>query len=176
MIRSIPLARRRRYLEVGPGHGFYLTAAARAGFEHVEGIDLSPTSVALTRGIVESGSFGPPEACVIREGDFLRADFDAPFDVVVMGEVLEHVEDPRSFVRRVRELVKPGGTAYITTCANSPAVDHIFLFRSADEIRALCESEGLTAVDMLALPYVGTTVAESERQKLPINVALVLTR
>lgn len=176
VVRSIPKPRRQRYLEIGPGHGFYLTAAARAGFAHVEGIDLSPTSVALTRSIVESQAFGPKDACVIREGNFLSADFSAPFDVVVMGEVLEHVEEPRLFLRRIREVLKPGGTAYVTTCANSPAVDHIFLFRSADEVRELCESEELTAVDVFALPYVGTTVAESERSKLPINVALVLTR
>lgn len=175
VLESVPHEKRRRYLEVGPGHGFYLTAASRAGFEHVEGIDLSPTSVALTKRIVESGRFGSGEACVIREGDFLEASFDEPFDMLVMGEVLEHVEEPLRFLSRLRELACEDATIYVTTCASSPAVDHIYLFRSVDEVSLMAEEAGFRVRDVLALPHHGTTLEESTRARLPINIALVLS-
>lgn len=174
VLRELPDASRGRYLEVGPGHGFYLTAAARAGFRHVEGIDLSPTSVALTRRIVEAEASDVAARCVVREGDFLSAELEGGFDMIVMGEVLEHVEEPRRFLRRLRALARPGATLYVTTCANSPAVDHIYLFRSAHEVVQMAAEEGLTARDVLALPHHGTSLEESTRARLPINVALVL--
>jgi 2-polyprenyl-3-methyl-5-hydroxy-6-metoxy-1,4-benzoquinol methylase len=172
---AIPSDKKSRYLEVGPGHGFYLTAASRSGFAHVEGIDLSPTSVALTQQIVASGHFGSADGCVIRQGDFLEASFDAPFDMLVMGEVLEHVEEPKRFLRRLRELARPGATVYVTTCANSPAVDHIYLFRTTAEVRRMAESEGFRVRSELALPHHGTTIDESIARRLPINIALVLS-
>jgi 2-polyprenyl-3-methyl-5-hydroxy-6-metoxy-1,4-benzoquinol methylase len=174
VLASVPSEKRKRYLEVGPGHGFYLTAAARAGFEHVEGIDLSPTSVALTKRIVESGRFGAADACVIREGDFLATSFDEPFDMLVMGEVLEHVEEPQRFLARLRELAREDATVYVTTCASSPAIDHIYLFRSVEEVTQMATNVGFRVRDVLALPHHGTTLEESTRARLPINLAVVL--
>ena len=39
----------------------------------------------------------------------------ARFDVVVSSEVLEHVRDKRTFLRRLNELLKPGGLLIVTT-------------------------------------------------------------
>jgi 2-polyprenyl-3-methyl-5-hydroxy-6-metoxy-1,4-benzoquinol methylase len=61
-----------------------------------------------------------------------------------MGEVLEHLEDPVALLRRVRELLADGGYAYITTPVNAPMIDHIYLFRDAEEIRELLRSCGFT--------------------------------
>lgn len=177
-LSAIPRENRGRYLEVGPGHGFYFSAAIAAGFDHVEGIDLSPTSVALTKRIVKSGTFGMPDAASdwqVRQADFLGADVEGTFDMLVMGEVLEHVEEPRRFLRRLRALASPGATVYVTTCANSPAIDHIYLFRSADDVVKMAEEEGLHTRDVLALPHHGTTLDESTRARLPVNLALVLS-
>jgi len=44
--------------------------------------------------------------------------FDGAFDVVVAVEVIEHLENPRFMVREVFRLLRPGGTALITTPNN----------------------------------------------------------
>jgi 2-polyprenyl-3-methyl-5-hydroxy-6-metoxy-1,4-benzoquinol methylase len=59
-----------------------------------------------------------------------------------MGEVLEHVEDPRQLLRRAASFVRSGGRLFVTTCANCPAIDHVYLFKSVQEIRDLIASAG----------------------------------
>lgn len=57
------------------------------------------------------------------DGEFVPADLDAPglehlagtADVVVAAETVEHLENPRAFVRTLVALAKPGGWVMITT-------------------------------------------------------------
>jgi SAM-dependent methyltransferase len=173
--RSLPRGRRGRYLEVGPGHGFLLLTAIELGsYDEFVGVDLSASSIAQTSAIVHH--FFPDTPVRLEQRDFLSVDGFAPasFDAIVMGEVLEHVEQPARFLRRIRELAAPGAFLFITTCVNAPAIDHIFLWRSTDELEQLITDCGLAIADPLRLPYEGTTQAESAARELPINVAYVL--
>jgi SAM-dependent methyltransferase len=76
---------------------------------------------------------------------------DASFDVVVAGELLEHLRDPRALVADVRRVLRPGGT-FVASVPNAyrlknrlrflagrkPEDDptHLQMF-SADDVRAL---------------------------------------
>jgi SAM-dependent methyltransferase len=161
-----------RYLEVGPGHGVYFLAALRSGrFVACEGVDISPSSVALTERLLRARGFADFR---LQVGDFLAFEPEQPADLLVMGEVLEHVERPDRFLAAAARATAAGGTVYLTTCANSPAFDHIYLFRSVSEIEELCAAVGLRVEDRLVLPYEGTTLEESARRQLAVNVALVL--
>lgn len=174
---SIPSAHGGRYLEVGPGHGFLLMAAIEAGaFDEFLGIDLSTASVEQTRTIVEH--FHSDAPVHVEQRDFLAADDLQPssLDAIVMGEVLEHVEQPEVFLRRIAELAKPTAFIFVTTCINAPAVDHIYLWRTTDELEDMIEKSGLSIVESLRLPYEGTTLQEAREQHLPINVAYVLAK
>jgi 2-polyprenyl-3-methyl-5-hydroxy-6-metoxy-1,4-benzoquinol methylase len=44
---------------------------------------------------------------------------DADFDIIVLGEVLEHLADPGSMLRRLRELMQPGQTRLIVSVPNA---------------------------------------------------------
>jgi 2-polyprenyl-3-methyl-5-hydroxy-6-metoxy-1,4-benzoquinol methylase len=164
------------YLEIGPGHGFYfMEAIRRGGYSRYLGVDISETSVDMTRRILDSGFFGKFGNWEVQQADFLSwRRPDRRFQAVVMGEVLEHVEDPGAFLRKIREVSMPGAFIYATTCINAAAVDHIFLFRSKEDVFRLVESQGLSVRDFLLLPYNGLSVEESERKNLPMNIALVL--
>lgn len=174
---TIPRDRGGRYLEVGPGHGFLLLDAIEVGnFDDFLGVDLSAASVEQTRTIVEHFHPGAPARVELR--DFLEAEDLEPdsFDAVVMGEVLEHVEQPEVFLRRIAELAKPDAYIFITTCINAPAVDHIYLWRTTEELEEMITRCGLRIVEPLRLPYEGKTLEESREQALPINVAYVLAK
>jgi 2-polyprenyl-3-methyl-5-hydroxy-6-metoxy-1,4-benzoquinol methylase len=163
------------YLEVGPGHGFLLlTAAEVGGYDQFLAVDLSDASVEQTQSIVRH--FQPDANVQVEKLDFLEADDLAgqSFDAVVMGEVLEHVEDPARFLRRIAELATDDGFVFITTCINSPAVDHIYLWRTTDSLEDMISASGFDIVKALRLPYEGTTLEDSVARELPINVAYVL--
>lgn len=172
---KLPTTQTGRYLEIGPGHGFYfMTALKQDVFTACHGVDISPTSVALTRELLSGGTFGDFTGYSVEECDFLASELSAPYSMITMGEVLEHVEEPRLFLERARELCDPAGSVFITSCINSPALDHIYLFRSMAEVHELVAKAGFSVSDELILPYAGTTLEESAQGKLPVNFAMVL--
>ncbi len=176
--QSIPTTETGTYLEIGPGHGVYMMTAMRLSqYDNFEGIDLSPTSVEMTKALLDSRA--EPDRCnyEIYCSDFLKDDLRHDrYDAIVMGEVLEHVEDPVEFLQKIRELAADGAFIFVTTPVNAPAIDHIYLFESFDAIEELVEQAGLAIRDTKLIPYPGQTVAESTEQRLPINVALLLEK
>jgi len=177
-VRSFPRGKRGAYLEIGPGHGYYLRTAAELGnFDRLVGIDVSPTSVALTRDILEHSSLETSAQIDIVESDFLAVENDERgFACIVTGEVLEHVEQPGLFLRKIAELSDKDTHIFVTTCVNAPSVDHIFLWRTTDAIEDLIRESGLEIVEPLHVPITGKTLAECVRDALPISVAYVLRK
>lgn len=173
--QTIPKQDRGKYIEIGPGHGFYFMKAMRiTKFEHFLGVDISPSSVMMTRSILESGHFGAFSNYEIVESDFLLWSTDSKFDAVVMGEVLEHVESPQEFMLKICEITHMASYIYVTTCINAPAIDHIYQFKSFDDLRNMIEKCDLYIKDHLILPYNTLSLEESEKHLLPVNIALVL--
>jgi 2-polyprenyl-3-methyl-5-hydroxy-6-metoxy-1,4-benzoquinol methylase len=89
--------------EIGCGHGSLLTVLGARGYE-THGVELSPSAVAFCRA----------KALDVRKGtDF--GDEEARYDLVASFQVIEHVLDPRAFVRRMIAPTRPGGAVVITT-------------------------------------------------------------
>jgi SAM-dependent methyltransferase len=98
-------------LDVGCSAGYFVDAAVRRGFD-ATGVE--PSSWLCARARERVG-----EARIV-EGTFEKVAFDrAPFDVVTMWDVLEHVPDPISFLARARAVLRPGGLLLL----NVPARD-----------------------------------------------------
>lgn len=97
-----------RLLEVGCGTGWL--AGRLAPFGEVTAIDLSPRAIEIAR------ERGVPAQLVA--GDFLAHDFGPePFDAVVVVETLFYVQDQPAAVRKIAQLLRPGGLA-LFTCIN----------------------------------------------------------
>jgi 2-polyprenyl-3-methyl-5-hydroxy-6-metoxy-1,4-benzoquinol methylase len=163
-----------RYLEIGPGHGLFLSVAA----EHplcggAEGWDVSAESVRQTAHAL--AVLGCADKVALAQRDVMAADVGngGGFDAIVISEVLEHIERPREALRALRPQLTPGGTMFINVPVNSPAPDHIYLLREAAEARALVESAGLQILDLQLAPMTGLSVAEAERQKATISCLMI---
>lgn len=174
--RQIPTDVQGAYLEVGPGHGVYLaTAMQRTAYQRFIGIDISPTSVAMTERLMTSGTFGRPRRLEMFCADFLDLDSNEEhYHAIVMGEVLEHVEQPVRFLEKIRRLSGEDTFVFVTTAVNAPAVDHIYLFDSCAAVEDLAQRSGFQVRERLKAPYVGLSLQDAEQQGMPINVALVL--
>ena len=170
-----PTAGRSSYLEVGAGHGLYVSEVIRQDvFSRYDILDISETSLALTRKM--TAEFAANRELHFIHADFLEFESEDCYDVISISEVLEHVETPQAFLDKSRKLLKDDGRLYLTTCINAPEIDHIYLFGAIREVEGLFAIAGLGIVDKLYIPYRNTTIERSERQKLPLNVAYVLKR
>ena len=177
-VRTFPHNLDGNYLEIGPGHGYYFMQAARlSSFDHLFGVDISAASVALTRDILHHFGLDREKSVEIIEADFLALPSSQRlYSCIVMGEVLEHLEDPGLFLTTLAQLSGPHTHIFVTTCMNAPAIDHIYLFRTGREIEELIATNGLRVVESCYAPYVGKTLAECEEQGLPVNVGYVLRK
>jgi len=94
-----------KLLDVGAAYGLFLDEARKAGW-NAEGVEISAAAARVARRLT-----GLPVA----EGPLERARF-APesFDAITLWDVLEHATEVRSFLGRVRELLRPGGWLFIT--------------------------------------------------------------
>ena len=165
------------YREVGHGHGLYFLDAMRmSNFERYEGIDISETSVAMTRRVTDSGHFGSFDRAVVYQGDFLADEVRDPADLLVMGEVLEHVENPGRFLQCAHASTTAEAAIFLTTCFNSPAIDHIYNPGSMAALVQLVQDHGFTVLDSIVIAKQGTTVAQCEADRLPVNVAMILKK
>lgn len=165
------------YLEIGPGHGYFLMSAMQRGsFDHYDAIDLSPSSIKLTQDILESGRFGDFKNYNLTLGNFFDIPDNQKYSAIVMGEVIEHVERPEDFLKKVHAITTPDSFIYISTAINSPAVDHIYLFEHNDQVVKLFNGEGFDVKQQLVLPYTGKTIEESYQKRLPINSAYILEK
>jgi SAM-dependent methyltransferase len=92
-----------RLLEVGCASGWLLKHARERGWE-VRGVEIAPEAVAHARGL----------GLEVFHGDLPAAAFPAAaFDLVYMGDVLEHVPDCRAVLEETVRVLAPGGWLYL---------------------------------------------------------------
>ncbi len=92
--------RRGRILDIGCGMGYFLFACRLHGYE-VGGVDISDFSAAYVRQELQIDvATGPIETIRFAPGSV---------DVVTMWHFLEHTADPREYLVRAREWLKPDG-------------------------------------------------------------------
>lgn len=167
-----------QYLEVGPGHGLFLSVAAeRAQCAKATGWDVSEESLRQTAQALEK--LGLAGRVVLDQQDIhapTRSPDEIPkLDGIAICEVLEHLERPGDALGSLRRYLKPDGAMFINVPINSPAPDHIYLLRNEGEVRDLVQSSGLEILDLQLAPMTGYSLKEAESQKATIN-CFVLAR
>lgn len=97
----------KRVLDVGCSSGYLARPLVAAGCT-VVGLEVDPDAAAAARDVCEDVLVGDVETMAL--------PFEpGSFDVVLCGDLLEHLRDPGSFLARVRPLLRPGGRLVLTT-------------------------------------------------------------
>lgn len=96
-----------KILEVGSGLGYLTYAFRTAGF-NITGLEISKTAVKIAQE--KYGNF-------YISGDLFKysKENEGTYDIVLLTEVIEHVEDITSFISALSKLIKPYGQLIITT-------------------------------------------------------------
>ena len=98
--------------EIGCAAGSFLSYAKRAGYE-VEGVDVSQWAASVAREHFD---------VKVNTGRLAEVGFDdSVFDVIFMGDLLEHEPYPLELLRETRRILKPDGivTVKVPTYVNS---------------------------------------------------------
>ena len=95
-----------KLLEIGCGHGFFLEAAKKSKFTAI-GIDISKYAVKYAQKTTKVDA---------RVMDLHKATFKKnTFAVVAAFQLIEHVQNPVTFLAAAHQLMKPGGTILLAT-------------------------------------------------------------
>ena len=99
-----------RTLDAGCGNGAFCGVMRETLGLEVYGCDLSESGIAFARENVPNCHFQQFSVY----DNFAKA-FGTTWDVIVSMEVIEHLYDPHTFLRRVRESLAPDGLFVLTT-------------------------------------------------------------
>ena len=98
---------RKRVLDVGCSSGYLARPLVAAGCT-VIGLERDPEAADQARAVCEDVLVGDVET--------MELPFEAgSFDVVLCGDLIEHLRDPEAFLARVRPLLREGGRLVLTT-------------------------------------------------------------
>jgi SAM-dependent methyltransferase len=163
------------YLEIGPGHGFFLYKATELlkPSAVLTAVDISNTSIAITKSII---NYLKPDQQNIEyhTADMLKLGLDKKYDFITMGEVLEHVNFPQELLKKLKDLLSDNGAAFVSTCVNCPAIDHVYHFKTVDEIRIMFKQCGLMIIDERVQPVEDLPMEEIVSKKITINYCAIL--
>jgi SAM-dependent methyltransferase len=95
--------KRGKLLDIGCGVGNFLAAARRQGFD-VTGLEFNRNAVEFARN-----HYGLDRVFAARPEQYWQKHSGETFDVVTFFEVLEHQEDPRSFLEAAKRFVSDSG-------------------------------------------------------------------
>jgi SAM-dependent methyltransferase len=163
------------YLEVGCGHGLFLLKAIKSLKSNTQfnAVDISMTSIDFTRSVIRSAKIDT-KGVIFKTIDFLKLKTEKKYDFITMGEVLEHTDQPTKTLIKLRDLLSPNGQAFISTCVNCPAPDHVYHFRAISEIKEMIIKCGLTIKNDLILPVENLPMEKIIEKKITINYCAIL--
>jgi 2-polyprenyl-3-methyl-5-hydroxy-6-metoxy-1,4-benzoquinol methylase len=159
-------------LEIGPGHGLFLSQAATHKYcKSATAWDISATSIKETKSALQLLG-------VSRDIDMQQRDMiiqpQGEFDMVILSEVLEHIEEPQKALESLFSCLKPDGSLFLNVPTNSPAPDHIYLFQHPDEIINMVENAGFSIKEKRLFPVANATLERAIKSNMTISTVLVL--
>lgn len=168
-----------KYLEIGCGHGLYFLEAIKSHkFKTYKAVDISQTSIDMTLNILKHFFGNQPDNVLLENNDITSSNSEEEgiYDFITMGEVLEHVEEPKKLIQSVYKLLSKHGYAYISTCANCPIKDHIYLYSSINEIRMNLEECGFKIIKELIISNDNIPEQEWLSKKSNLSYAAILQK
>jgi len=134
-------------LDIGCSYGDFLNAARKIEFE-IWGIDISRRSIEAAKNL-----FGFKNVYAESIDSFSKRIDIPKFDIVTFFDVIEHLDDPKSFVREVAKVLKKNGLIVFSTpdreCLkgwHDHPPQHLFKW-SKKNLEFLLKSEGFNIVN-----------------------------
>ena len=171
-------ARGSRVLDVGCGEGILCVLLARNGTE-VTGVDINADALGFARELLGREPEDVRGRVDLLHGDFLRTwELSGLYDTVVMGEMLQCVDDPEAMLDRGLECLRPGGRVVTTTPFGVPPdEDDRRTFTLTDMVDLLRPRVGLEhlSVEGNHIRFVGSLSEDKEGSWQHLDAEAVLS-
>lgn len=147
VFNNIPVQKNDKILEIGSGRGWFVIQMAKNGFD-TTAVDLSQKNLDTINNIEPNvnTAFGSAEELPFS---------NEKFDLIVMNEVLEHTQNPKSVLENLKKFLTPKGRIFISVPFNeniiqelcihchklTPRNAHLHSFDSA-KLNSLAEAAG----------------------------------
>ncbi len=162
-----------KFLEVGSGHGLLTKYLLKNNFQNEGTIcDISKQSLDLTKSTIQKKTNLKKIKFVNK--DFFYLNSDSKFDLIIMGEVIEHVRNPKKFLLKAKSMLSKNGKIFLSTCANCAQVDHLYHFGCISEIKKLIRMCSLKIISDLTSPSENIPSKFWQKEKIAINYCSIL--
>ncbi len=111
--------------DFGCGCGLFLELAQSKGWQ-VEGYDVDPVT---TQSVAERLS------CSVHSGDFFSLKIDKKFSLVIMHQVLEHLKNPVTYFKKIKDILEPRGFVFVAVPNISSASNRMKYFLEKIKVR-----------------------------------------
>lgn len=157
-------------IEAPVGSGIFISefATKNKGWT-ADAYDISPSSINFARKVLELTL--PGNAIYLGQKNIFDLPEEKKYDRVICGELLEHLEEPEALLRKLKGIVHEKGSLFLTTAIWAAAIDHIYLFKSAEEVRKMLRSHFKIEKELVLNVFSGKGPDE---EKTPINYACIL--
>ncbi len=142
-----------KVLEVGAGHGLYsYVTREEIPVKQIDIVDVSEEALKMTEQMIGSDRI-----------QYFQKDigFHFPaftqYDIVIMGEVIEHLDYPEAILQNAYDMMTDDGVLWLTVPTNAPAIDHVYLFRSFEEVKQMIGRVGFRVFDYYDINIEGKT-------------------
>jgi len=127
-----------RLLDVGCASGFLLNVARKRGFEPY-GVEITESASEMARN-----TFGHEvQTCKFTESNYPGGFFD----VVIMNDLIEHLQNPMANLKEAKRILKKGGIIYIRTPNLHSEIPPLWLITSPRELLRRFTKKGLVAIE-----------------------------
>jgi SAM-dependent methyltransferase len=166
----MPCRGSKELLSIGYGTGYELKLAFdEAPGWRIVAFDNSPDSYEYASELLRF--FGNPIDCLHQ--DVFSFDcrggaiaYQKRFGKVILCELLEHLDDPESALRTMRNVLHRDGLLFCTMAVNIAQEDHVYLYRSAEQARTQVLECGFEIVEETLAPVVILPFSEAKRAQL----------
>lgn len=159
-------------LELASGHGVLsLLAAEERPDIRVEGVDISPPSVAVANRLLGVSGHGARVKFAVKDALQTNGhDTDTKYQGIISAMLAEHLCDPKPLFAAISHTMSPDGFAYFSTAIESPQKDHVYEYNQESQPLQMAEVAGMRVTRLVS----DVGIASNGSRFLPRATAMIL--
>lgn len=163
-------------LEIPLGSGFFLSEFLEKNKKWFGvGVDMADTAIDFSKKLFNLKHI-PEYSYKILKIDFHNFPENEKYDRIICGEFLEHLEDPLEILKKIHRILTDDGKVFITVAVWAAHIDHIYLYKSANEVRNHLHQANFCIEKELVQSVFEKDEMNPEKEKIPVNYAAILKK